>query len=345
MSNHLATVNCEFDQPNGIFVLGTPISGRFWVTPKKDLQYKYIRYAVILKVEAVGGATKYERSAYTAHLVGTTGEWTIPSSSDSKPYEYPFQFSLQHPISYSGAYFRFKWFIQFEVEMTAESRKILRKTAIERLNLQRLIFPSSKIKEQFSFTLKRGGRPFSVLDKKHEIKIDNPTLKYLAPTAIGTVGVIWTWAAHIHMVFPLFDIIGATGLGLGIYQMIVGFGRLGKLEFEVTPSFRKANHFDVKTTIQQNWSRVEKIGVHYQVIEKAAYSDTSKQSKIQYQPKTEIQKNVSAVTTTIQVDFPRREIPPTITYGDYSVVWKLFVTIYLTNGKSKTYNFDFITQL
>lgn len=345
MSNHLATVNCEFDHANGNFVLGTPISGRFWVTPKKDLQYKYVRYSVILKVEAVGGATKHERVAYSEHLVGSVGDWKKPLSSDDKPYEYPFQFSLQHPISYSGAYFRLKWFIQFEVEMTTESKKALRKTAMERLNLQRIIFPSSKIKERFGFTLKQGSRQLSALDKRHEVKIDNPATKYIVPTAVGTVGVIWTWAAHVHLVFPVFDIMGATGLGLGIYQTVVGFGRLGKITFQVTPNLRNTATFELRTTIQQSWSRVEKIGVQYQVIESANYSDSNNHSTVQYRPKVEIQKNVSNAVTTIQVDFPRRDVPPTMTYGNYSIVWKLFVTIYLTNGKSKTYDFDFTTQL
>ena len=341
MSNHLATVSCDFENINGHFTAGSTIKGKFWVIPKKDLHYLYIRYSVILRIEAVHTSTKHERIVHSKKISNQPGEWKTAITS---PYEYPFQFTLSSPLTYAGQYFRIKWFVQFETDMTTASKKALRKAAMEKLNLRKIIFPNTKINTRLPFVLNRGGRQLKALGKFYNIQIQHPVNKFWLPTTIGLVGIMFASLAKTNLPFYIFDIMGATSFSIGLYQTVIGVGTLGSLKFEITPNSTNTNTFNLQATIQKNWSKVEKIGVYYEVSE-TDHNGSSSKNLILFRPKLEIQKPVVNSLTTLQIPFPKKDLPPSIAYESYAIVWKLFISIYLNNGKKKTYHFTFNTQL
>ena len=153
------------------------------------------------------------------------------------------------------------------------------------------------------------------------------------------------FAAHALAVF---DLMGASGLGLGLYHTLEGAGSIGKIAVNLNQNSVNSRLTDVNITIEKGWSKVKKVGAFFGVVEQVRSEsdfDTIANAHIRHHPDIEIQKDVTSKTTTLQLKLTPKTLPPSMTWSDHVVVWRMHLSIYLKNGQKRTHSFDFEVKL
>lgn len=348
MTQNLLQVSCEFEHPNIPLVVDQPIKGLFRVRPNRDLKYASIRYYVLLRlVSASSGAIEEERIVYHKKFpTKGVGEWDKVPTDKISPYEYPFQFTLQEMVSYHTRDFSLQWYIKFDADFLSISGKALEKALNRGLDFQSPDFPKSSIEQEFPFTLERGNKYLSAINQQVNFKIAKMSWMYWSFAGLGGLGLLYTRFTNISSI--LFDCIGTLGLGLGFYHMLKGSGNIGEIRVNLTQDSADYRLTNINVTVRKGWSKIKKIGAYFKVLEQVRSKDdldTITGSFIRYYPDVEIQKDVTRKETTLQIKLTPNTLPPSMSWGSHLVIWRMYLSVYLSNNTKKIFSFDFEVKL
>ena len=345
-SSDLAGFLCKYSKPNGEFTMNDMIGGIITIIPKFDIQFKHIYYKIYWEIEPSKGGGKVQSISTKQHLAKAYGYWKKGES-----YDYHFDFKPVSPLTFKGAYFDVNWYVEVEVELTRTGIETMRKQAMNKLQLMGMVFPRSKAAFRFPFTVERGNKPFRVGASYKHVDFTTALAPYYIGTGIGLLGVVFGWQAWMNFTLPIFEIIGSSALGVGAYNMFVGFGKLQHVHFNVKPL--RNNNFELSVDVQKNWRSIEAVHLEYSINQELESeegdSDSYEARKVielfRYESPQEYP--IQEAITKIAVPLPQNRIglPPSLHHSPFNIYWELELTLLLTSGQKKTFRHSIFVTL